>query len=270
MFPVENESYYRMGSQLAFQESVILTVGCVGMFIFVGLVLLCSYHQCSRSRRFRGQHLLMPKRTAQNSTLISHVTRSDYELNKQMDTAPSTMQVRSSATSPNRQIGRLMPGPVISQSVPLAWAQTHHPMLRTVTHSTLSSMVGSYQTSTSGQYISQNVRSETHSSSARDHHRVSCYNPQPSISKLTHSKSSGLSQSTCLPLEENSGERITRVQQQQQRKRKHRSKQLHHWLGTRQSHPIQVAQPNQHPSGKQKSDDTANHNAQMNGGKQPV
>lgn len=259
---LKNESHYRIGSQLAFQESVILTVGCVGMFIFVGLVLLCSYHQCSRSRRFRGQHL-MPKRTAHNSVLISHVTRSDYELNKRIDNAPSTIQVRNSATYPNRQLGRLLSGPVINQSVPLFWTHTHHPMSRTVTRSTLDSMVGSHQTSTTGQNISQNVRSETHSSSAGDHDRVSACSPRPRISKLTRSKSSSLSQSTCLPLEEDTGERITHVQQQQtlqqqRRKRTHRSKQLHHWLGTRQLYPVQVAQPNQHPNGKNRSESASN------------
>ncbi|THD23101.1 hypothetical protein D915_006144 [Fasciola hepatica] len=238
---LKNDSYYQTGSQLAVQESIILIVGCVGMFIFVGLVLLCSYHQCSQSRRFRGQQFLMPKRTARISSLISHVTRSDYELNKPMDAVQNKVQSQRSLTYHHGQLGRFTSGTIYNQNRPSVWAPVRHQVVHSATRSTLNSILESYQSSTTG-HLPQIGKSATNSFSAGNRAKTSSSSQRSCATKLKRSKSPGLCQLKCVPFDAGSGGQTTRVHPQQQQQQ---PKAKLHSVQKRQFYPVQPIPLNQ-------------------------
>ncbi|TPP39613.1 hypothetical protein FGIG_00073 [Fasciola gigantica] len=212
------------------------------MFIFVGLVLLCSYHQCSQSRRFRGQQFLMPKRTARISSLISHVTRSDYELNKPMDAVQNKVQPQRSLTYHHGQLGRFKSGTIYNQNGPSVWAPVRHQVVHSATRSTLNSILESYQSSTTGQHLPQIGKSATNSFSAKNRAKISSSSQRSRATKLTRSKSLGLCQLKCVPFDAGSGGQTTRVHQQQQQQQ---PKAKLHSVQKRQFYPVQPIPLNQ-------------------------
>uniref|UniRef100_A0A183AJY5 CUB domain-containing protein n=1 Tax=Echinostoma caproni TaxID=27848 RepID=A0A183AJY5_9TREM len=188
---LKNDSSEHTWPQLTGPESTILVVGCIGVIIFVGLVLLCSYHQCFHPQRFRGQSFLLPKSSSRNNSLMPQATTSDYEISKLINRSRNTLHQPGQTEFPPGPTAHIAPIFTRTYKRPSIWtpANQQRVVVRSVTRSTLNSTLESYQSSTIGQLLPNQAKPTLICRSKQPDFGPICLRPAPQQNKLTRSSS---------------------------------------------------------------------------------